>query len=223
MNSRQRFGLAWIFVLLSVVVSAVAAPDLPAQLVSNWDASGTPNGTLPTGLALWLFPALTAGLLVVFALIPRIDPLRENIAAFRPYYDWFVVIFAAYMFALHTGIIAFNLGYEFDFTVLVLVAAAGLFYYSGVLVSHAEPNWFVGIRTPWTLSDETVWTKTHALGGKLFKATAVLTLVGLAFGDYALYFLVVPALVTAVTTIAYSYYLYEQIGRNGDSGSETQV
>jgi len=95
-----------------------------------------------------------AGILGLFAVIPRIDPLRENIAEFRSYYDWFVVIFTIYMFVVHAGVVAFNLGYEFDFTYLILVAAAGLFYYSGVVLTHAKQNWFVGIRTPWTLSSE---------------------------------------------------------------------
>ena len=217
MNTRHRFSLATGFVVLSGVVSVVAAPELPSQIVSNWDASGNPNGTMSKTLALWLVPALTAGLLIVFAFLPRIDPLGENIEAFRPYYDWFVIIFTGYMFVLHAGIVAFNLGYEFDFTYLILVAAAGLLYYSGVLVTHAKRNWFVGIRTPWTMSNEEVWNRTHALGGKLFKATAILTLVGLLFGDYALYFLVIPALVTAATTVVYSYYLYERIEQGGTS------
>lgn len=209
MNTRQRFGLAAGFVVLAGVLSFLAAPSLPAELVSNWDAAGEPNGTMSKSLALWLFPALTAGLLVVFAVIPRIDPLRENIAKFRPYYDWFIVVFTGYMLVLHAGIIAFNLGYEFDFTVLVLLAAAGFLYYTGVLVTHAERNWFVGIRTPWTLSSEEVWRRTHILGGRMFKLTAILTVVGLLVGEYALYFLIVPALLTAVTTVLYSYYLYE--------------
>jgi uncharacterized membrane protein len=223
MNTRQRFTLAAVFVGLSGVVSLLAAPALPAQLVSNWNAAGEPNGTMPKLLALWLFPGLTAGLLVVFAAIPRVDPLRENIAAFRPYYDWFVVVFTGYMLVLHAGIVAFNLGYEFDMTSLVLVAAAGLLYYAGVLVENAKRNWFVGIRTPWTLSSEAVWQRTHALGGRLFKLTGVLTLVGLLFGDYAIYFLVVPALLTAAVTIGYSYYLYERLEPDGDPAADTGV
>jgi uncharacterized membrane protein len=223
MESRHRFTLAVGFVVLSGVVSFLAAPSLPADLVTNWNAAGEPNGSMPKLLAIWLFPVLTAGILVVFAVIPRIDPLRENIAEFRPYYDWFVVVFAAYMFLVHAGIIAFNLGYEFDFTILILLGVAGLFYYSGVLLTHAERNWFVGIRTPWTLSSEEVWNRTHALGGRLFKLTAVLTLVGLLFGDYALYFLLIPALLTAGITIVYSYYVYEQLERGSDTGSGSDL
>ena len=220
MNSRQRFAVALGFVLLSVAVSVIAGPSLPEQLVANWDAGGEPNGTLSKALGLWLFPGLTAILIAVFAILPRIDPLRENIASFRPYYDWFVVIFAAYMAVLHAGIVAFNLGYEFDFVLLVLIAAAGLLYYAGVLISNAERNWFVGIRTPWTLSSEEVWRRTHDLGSTLFKLTAVLTLIGLFFGDYAIYFLVIPVLLTAGVIVAYSYYLYERLERDGGPSAD---
>ena len=219
MNTLQRFALAAGFVLLSGVVGLLAAPDLPSRLVTHWNAAGEPDGTTPKAIALWLLPGLTALLLVLLAALPRVDPLGENVAAFRPYYDWFVVVFAGCTFVLHAGIVAFNLGYVFDFTLLVLGAVAVLFYCVGVLLAHAERNWFVGIRTPWTLSSEEVWNRTHALGGRLFKLTALLALVGLLFGDYAVYFLLVPALLTAVVTVVYSYYLYERVERDAGPGS----
>lgn len=219
MNSRHRFLVAAAFVVVSTVTSVLTAPELPARLATHWNAAGQPDGTMSKPAALALLPALTGGLLVVFALVPRIDPLRENIASFRPVYDWFVVVFSAFMTVIHGGVIAFNLGYEFDFTLLVLAAVAGLFYYVGVLLTHAERNWFVGIRTPWTLSSDDVWARTHRLGGRLFKLTALVALVGLFFGDDAIYFLVVPALLTAGITIAYSYYLYEQLERDAEADS----
>ncbi|WP_435102490.1 SdpI family protein [Halarchaeum sp. P4] len=210
MNSRQRLSLAAGFVVLSAVASILAAPALPEQLVTHWNAAGEPDATMSKPLALALFPALTAGLVALLVFVPRLDPLGENIEEFRRYYEWFIVIFTAFMFVLHAGIIAFNLGYAFDFTLLVLAAVAVLLYYLGVLLTHAEQNWFVGIRTPWTLSDEEVWTRTHELGGKLLKVTAVIALLGLFFGEYAVYFLLVPVLLTALTTVVYSYYLYQQ-------------
>ena len=216
MNSRHRFFIAAVFVVISGVMSVLAAPELPARMATHWNAAGQPDGTIQKAAALALLPAMTAGLLVLFALVPRIDPLRENIASFRPMYDWFVVVFTAFMAVIHGGVIAFNLGYEFDFTLLVLAAVAGLFYYVGVLLEHAERNWFVGIRTPWTLSSDDVWERTHRLGGRLFKLTALIALVGLFFGEYAIYFLVVPALLTAGITVVYSYYLYEQLERGSE-------
>jgi uncharacterized membrane protein len=163
------------------------------------------------GIALAFMPALAALLLVLFAVIPRIDPLGENITEFRPIYDWFVVVFTGYLAAVHAGIVVFNLGYAFDFTLFVLAGIAFLFYYIGILLTEVERNWFIGIRTPWTLSSPEVWDRTHELGSRLFKLTALVTLVGLYFDEYAVFFLLVPTLLTAGITMVYSYYLYQQI------------
>ncbi len=212
MNSTHRFAVAAGFVAVSGAVSVLAAPELPEQVVTHWNAVGEPNGTMSKWIALAFLPALSVLLLGLFAVIPRIDPLRENIAEFRPVYDWFVVALTAFLAILHGGIVAFNLGYEFDFTLFVLAAVALLLYLVGVLLDHAERNWFVGIRTPWTLSSTEVWERTNDLGATLFKLTAVVTLVGLLFDEYALYFLIVPVLLTAGITVIYSYFLYERLG-----------
>lgn len=211
LDSKHWFGLAVSLVLASVVLSVLAAPDLPAELVTHWNAAGEPDGRMDTTTGLLVIPVVTAGLLVLLAAIPRIDPLSENIASFRSVYDRFVVVLTLFMTGVHAGIIAFNLGYRFDFTLLVLAGVSGLYYAVGVLLEAAERNWFVGIRTPWTLSSETVWERTHDVGARLFKLSAIVGLLGLAAGPYAIYFVVVPALVTAVLSVGYSYYLYERL------------
>jgi len=214
-NTRQRLGIAAGLVALTALASALAAPALPERLVTHWDAAGRPNGTMSKSLALAFVPALSACLAALLAVVPRVDPRRERYASFRPYYDWLIVLLAAFMLVLHVGTLLFNLGYRFAFVSLVVVCVAALFYYVGVVLSHAEPNWFVGVRTPWTLDSDDVWARTHALAARLFKASAVLALVGLLFGEYAVYFVLVPALGTAVVSVAYSYWLYERRARDG--------
>lgn len=211
LTSRHWFGLALGLVLISALLSVYAAPRVPAELVTHWNAAGEPDERMGKTVGLLLLPVTTAVLLAMFAAIPRIDPLRENIATFRGVYDRFVLVFTLFMTSLHAGIIAFNLGYQFDFLLFVLVGVSGLYYFVGVLLDAAERNWFVGIRTPWTLSSETVWERTHHLGARLFKAAAVIGLIGVAAGEYAIYFIVVPPLVVATLTIGYSYYLYERL------------
>jgi len=67
-----------------------------------------------------------------------------------------------------------------------------LFFYTGILCGNAKRNWFIGIRTPWTLSSEIVWERTHRIGGKLFKAAGVTAFFGVFFQDHALFFILVP-------------------------------
>lgn len=217
MKSRHRFAIAVAVVGVSALLSLRFGSELPKEMVTNWDTAGEPNETMSRSLALWLLPAVTASILVLFALIPRIDPLRENIASFRQYYDYFVIVLIVFLSLLHAGILAFNLGYEFPFVHLVVVGVALLFYYVGIVLAVAERNWFVGIRTPWTLSSDEVWNRTHAVGSRLFKLTAGLALIGLLFGELAIYFVIIPAVLTAVVTTVYSFYLYERVERTEES------
>ncbi|AHF99130.1 hypothetical protein HALLA_10020 [Halostagnicola larsenii XH-48] len=219
MKTVHRFAIAGSIAILAALLSYALKPSVPDQLVTNWNAAGEPTGTMPKAQAIWLPPVLMGGLIALFAVLPRIDPRRENIAGFRQYYDWFVVVVTAFVFLVHAGVLAFNLGLEFPFMHLLVVGLALLFYYTGIVLTKAKQNWFVGIRTPWTLSNDEVWDRTHELGGKLFKLSAVLALGGLLFGELAVYFLLVPVLLTAVVTIAYSYYLYEQIERDATSAT----
>ena len=96
-------------------------------------------------------------------------------------------------------------------------AFAGIFYYAGVLCQHSKRNWFVGIRTPWTMSSDQVWRKTHLLGGQLFKIVAVFSLLGTIMPNYAAYFLLIPVLLVTVFIFAYSYYCYVSLSSKGDA------
>ncbi|MGM0448909.1 MAG: SdpI family protein [Methanobacteriota archaeon] len=216
LSTRLRFGVAALLVAVGAAASLAVAPNLPEQMVTRWNAAGEPTGTLSRTAGMWLVPGLAAALIGLFALLPRIDPLRENVAAFRVHYDRFVVVFTTFLVALHLVVLAVNLGYAVDVTTVAVAGGAALFYYLGTLLPHVEPNWFVGIRTPWTLSDETVWEKTHALGARLFKLSAALAVTGLFAGEYAAYFLVGPALAAAAVTVAYSYVLYARGASDGD-------
>jgi uncharacterized membrane protein len=218
MHTRQRFGVAGAIVVASAVVGVATAPALPTELATHWNAGGEPDGTLPRSIALGLLPGLATLLLGLLYVLPEVDPLGENVAAFRATYDWFAVALAATLSVVHVGVVAYNFGYRFPFVSLVLVAVAGLLYAAGVLLDRAEQNWFVGIRTPWTLASEEVWDRTHAVAAPLFKLTALSTLLGAAFPRYGAVLLLGPVLVTAVGTVGYSYWLSRRLEGNSSSG-----
>jgi uncharacterized membrane protein len=85
-----------------------------------------------------------------------------------------------------------------------------LFYYSGVLIENSKRNWFIGIKTPWTLSSEAVWNETHKIGGKLFKIAGIIAIFGIFFLKYALFFILVPIILSSIYTIIYSYLQYKK-------------
>ncbi len=211
MKGRKSYFVALALVVVSFALSAYYYPRMPDQIASHWNANGNADGSMPKLWGLFLLPTLTAGLLVLFAAIPRIDPLRENIAEFREYYDLFVVLFVAFMLYVHLLTLLWNLGYRFDFTMVLSPAIGVLFYFIGALMGRVERNWFIGVRTPWTLSDEKVWKKTHTRAGPLFKIAGVIAVLAVFVPRYAIYLMVGPVVLVAVYLTLYSYVEYRRV------------
>jgi uncharacterized membrane protein len=107
---------------------------------------------------------------------------------------------------------AWNLGWSgYRMSTAMLPAIGLLFIFTGYMLTQAKRNFFIGIRTPWTLSSDTVWARTHSLGGKLFIASGILALIGGLFGGMtAFWFLFVPLIGSTVFLVVYSYVLYRQ-------------
>jgi uncharacterized membrane protein len=197
-------------VLLSFILSAYFYPQMPEQVASHWNAQGQVDGYMSKFWGLFFMPFVLIGLALLFLAIPRIDPLKANIEAFRKHYDGFVILFLVFMLAIHFQVILWNIGLQISPNVVMPIALGLLFFYAGILCENAKRNWFVGIRTPWTLSNDRVWDKTHQIGGKLFKMAGVITFLGIFFQNYALFFIIAPVLVVVVYTVVYSYVEYQK-------------
>lgn len=201
-------------VLGLALVSALLLPDLPEEMAVNFDTAGEPNNFAQAETFLGGSVLLGAGIAAMFAVVPRIDPLGDNIAAFQTTYDAVAVATLVFHAYVHGMVIASNLGFEFDVVQATTPAVAGLYLLLAVLLRRAEQNWFVGIRTPWTLSDERVWEKTHRHTAPLFAAAAVLSLGGVVFPEYGVFFLAAPVTVVSLGSVLYSFVVYERLDRS---------
>lgn len=211
MNARRRLVATVALVGGAGLASVAVYGDLPAEMAIHWGPTSDADGWASRPIGAFGLPALMAALAALLWSVPRFDPLGENYESFRPTYDWFVVAALAFLGYVHGLVLATNLGVDVSMPRALVPALAALYYGAGVLLERAEPNWFVGIRNPWTLSDERVWERTHEKGGKLFKAAAVLSLGGVVAGEYVIAFVVGPLLLAAVATTAYSYWAYSKL------------
>jgi len=200
-------------VALIALASAVYAPELPEEMAIHFDAAGEPDNYMQTEVVLVGSVALAAGTAALFAVLPRIDPLGENFAEFQTTYDGFAVVTVAFLAYIHGLVLAYNVGFEFGMIRATVPATAALYLLLAVLLWRAERNWFVGIRTPWTLSDERVWNRTHRHVAPLFALAAVLAIGGLLFPDYAIPLLTVPVLVVSLWSMLYSFLLFRRLDR----------
>ena len=199
-----------LVLVLTAVLTLIMYPVMPDAVASHWNSAGDVNGTMPKFWGLLLIPLLMYGFCALLAVLPRIDPLRDNYRKFQDYYDGFILVFAAFFFFIQLQVILWGLGIHVSPNVTMPVMIGVLFIYVGFLLEHAEPNWFVGIRTPWTLSSDSVWRKTHTVGAKLFKLAGLVSMAGILAGTYAWLFILIPAIAVAVYTVVYSYNEYRK-------------
>lgn len=197
-------------ILISFIAGIYLYSQMPDRMASHWNISGDVDGYMSKLWGVFLVPLIAFGLFLLFLIIPHIDPKKHNIEQFRVYYDRFFIVIIVFILYIYLLTLLWNLNVRFNLIQLMTPAFAVLFYYSGVVISHAKMNWFVGIRTPWTLSSEKVWNQTHALGGKLFKITGIIALLGIIFINYALFFILVPLIVVGIYTVVYSYFAYRE-------------
>ena len=205
-----------IIVLLMLIAGAAAGlllwNRLPDQMASHWDINDQVNGYMPKVWGVFMMPLIVLGMSVLFLIIPNIDPLKANIAQFREAFNLFIVLITAFMLYIHALTLAWSLGYtNFKISTSMLPAMGLLFIFVGFMLRKAKRNFFIGIRTPWTLSSDYVWDKTHQLGAVLFMASGVLAFIGGLFGGMtAFWFLFIPLIGSTVFLLVYSYVLYQQ-------------
>lgn len=176
---KVRWRSEWVqFAIIGAMFVAAAATwsSVPPWVPVHWNAAGEIDQYGPKVIGLLAVPAAALIAELVLLLIPWIDPGRENYEQFYGAYAvlrFAIVLFLAVVYTL-MQLIFHGKHVNMAQTVNLLIGA--LFIVLGNLLGKVRPNWFVGIRTPWTLSSKLSWDKTHRLGGWLFIAAGVLIL-----------------------------------------------
>ena len=212
MSTRTTIIISLITILAATVASAAIYPRLPEMAASHWNAAGQVDGYMPRFWAAFLMPLVSIGLLLLFLAIPAIDPLKANIAKFRSYYNAFIALIIVFMLFIHAITLAWNLGYDqFNIGNAIIPAVGLILIFAGVIMMKAKRNFFIGIRTPWTLSDDTVWEETHKLGGKLFIAAGIITMLSVFLSERSIWIMLPAALLAGLVPVVYSYIVWRRL------------
>jgi uncharacterized membrane protein len=166
---------AFVVTLATLAFSLWALPRLPAQVATHWGVDGQPNDWSSPAFAALLMPGIMLFMSAIFAALPNMDPLKKNYEFHGSVYFLLGNVIVGFMGAVQVLILGSALGWPLDMRQALPVLLGLLFLVMGNLIPRIRPNWFMGIRTPWTLSSERVWRKTHRVGGYMF------ILAGLAF------------------------------------------
>lgn len=200
-------------ILLSFIIGAVSYSYMPDIMPTHWNAQGEIDGYMGKFWGLFFLPVLSFGLFILLMYMPKFEPRRDNFDYFRDYYQGIILVMTGFLFYIYILSILAALEYEFNMVQMIAPAFAALFYYIGVTLQKTKSNFFVGIKTPWTISDDKVWEKTHNIGGTLFKASGIISLFGVFFKEIAIILILAPILAVAVFVYIYSYLEYKKIQR----------
>lgn len=185
---------------------------VPTTIASHWGLHGEANGYSSRAFGLLLTPILSLLLLALIAGMIRVDPMRENIEKFGREVGWFFVLMALFFFYLVSLIVAWNQGIIASFTWYLVPAFVVLYAAIGALIKASEPNWTIGVRTPWTISNPAVWNETKRVGSMLFYIAAIATSVASYVNSETMFGVVVSsALVAGLGTFVYSYIAYRRL------------
>ena len=210
MTTKITTMISIVLIVLAVIAGAVLWEQLPDQMASHWNIYDQVDGYVSKFWGVFLMPLITIGMLALFLVIPNIDPLKANIAKFRESFNLFIVLLVAFMLYVHGLTLAWNLGYQnYKMSAIMLPFMGFLFIAIGYMLKKAKRNFFIGIRTPWTLSSDSVWDKTHQLGSTLFMISGALAIVGGFFGGMiAFWTTFIPLIGSSLFLMIYSYILY---------------
>ena len=216
MKSPIKFSLkteaaSLIIILIAAAMSVYFYLHSPETIVTHWNFQGEPDGYAGKGFGSFFFPALIAAIYGLMILLPQFDPKREAYKEFEKPYNIFRLAMVLILSAIYLATGFYNIGYDINIGVVVAGLIGLLMIVIGNYLGKMKQNWFVGIKTPWTLSSENIWAKTHRLGGFLFIIFGLIIIASpflpqtIAVSIFACW-----AAILIVGTFTYSYWLYRK-------------
>ena len=198
-NSRLQ-KTAWVLSLLPVVVAAVFYSSLPAEIPMQWDFGG--HVGYEAKWHLWIVAGMAPLFAVLFYFLPRFDPKRKNYGKFSDAYSGFRIMLDLFLTAMCGICIAEGLRPGMvDVPTVVCLLVSLLMVFLGNIMPKFRMNWYCGLKTPWTLSSETVWTKTHRAAGRMMFAAGIIGAAGSFIPNEIAKFVLVFAPMAAATII----------------------
>ena len=207
----------WLLALLPLVLIAIFYSRLPEQIPMHWGIDGAVH-RYGNRSELWLIGALGPLFALLFQLLPRLDPKKRSYEKFQTYYEATALVITAFL-AVITGVALVEILHPGTLSIgrVPCVLVGLLFLFIGNIMGKVKPNFFMGIRNPWTISDPDVWNRTHRLGGGLFFLAGLVTVISAVLLREAVTFavLMTGVLVAALVPTAMSYLWYKSIPGNG--------
>jgi uncharacterized membrane protein len=206
-------------IAIQIIIGIIGFIVLPDTVPIHWGINGQANGYGPKWVNTFLFPLISIGTYVLIRVLLVVGPRlggRQATAANLQIAKVIIAGIILFMLVIQLATIAQSLGAGFDITTVITLAISVLFIFIGNYLGKLRRNFWMGIRTPWTLTNSVVWERTHRLGGWLFVAVGLIGIVCSFIPSLRLWGVVVPILAVCVFLYIYSYVIYQQETKGED-------
>ncbi len=210
MKNNKTLFTVMLVLIITWVVAFIYAPQLPEQIPTHWNASGEVDGYTNKPWGVYMLPVISTLLSMLLLVLPKISPKGFKLDSAKKVYDIIVLVMAGFMLAVMVLSFEAALNNELNMNQWMLGAMGVLFLIIGNYLAKVPKNFFLGIRTPWTLASDEVWYKTHRLGSWTF-VTAGLLVVLSACLSLPVSWAIAALMVAALLPVVYSLLLYKKI------------
>src|ERR1035437_6878637 len=216
MNKYLKEAVLWVIIVIPYIYLYTVWNSLPESVPTHFDLAGNPNDWSSKTSLIFITGALSIGMYLLMVVIPFLDPKKKIQQMGDKYYNLRFML-TLFFSILATYIIYIGKEGSIKDPKLLLALIGLLFAMLGNYFQTVRPNYFIGIRTPWTLESENTWKKTHRLGGRMWMAGGVLIAL-LSFSipnnpAFMIIFFTILAIITIVPVV-YSYFEFQKEKRN---------
>ncbi|MDQ0197774.1 SdpI family protein [Neobacillus ginsengisoli] len=191
--------------LIALIINIIAYPHLPDKVPVHWGLNGEVN-RYGSKIEMLMMGALPLLIIIFRQIIPLIDPKKESYNIHSTAYSIITLSIITFLVIINLIVVFSSLGYNISLAKVLPVLLGLLFIGMGNYMTQLRPNYFIGIRNPWTLASEQVWRKTHRLGGFVIVIIGLVPLSSIIIGALGMN-LFFGALVLGIAVIFFYSYL----------------
>lgn len=198
-------------IVASILLSITTYPALPAKVASHWNFAGEVDGFSTKTFQAIFFPGIMTGLFLLFWILPYIDPKKANYKNFQKSYHYMKLLILLVFYVIYAATLLFNMGKDINIMLVVSGSIGIMLIILGYLSRDIDSNFFVGTKTPWTLSSPKVWKKTQLLNSWLLMSLGLIIIISPWLGKAGIYLFGIGIIATILIPTVYSAIIYKQL------------
>lgn len=214
MKTLKKDWLVWLIILAPIVLIGLRWSDFPNQIPTHFGIDGKPDDYSNKAFGLFLLPGINLLMYFLFLILPKIDPSGKNYKLFSDKFKSIRIVLHVFFTFMFFLIAFYSLGYHFNLSIIIIYSVLVLILFMGNYMRSVRHNYFIGVRTPWTLANEEIWTKTHRLTSTVWVFSSLIAMITIPFIQDPETVLMPFLSIIIIVPIIYSYLLFKKTQKN---------